>query len=231
MFPDRLKELRKKKKITQVQFAKEFNIATGTIAMWETGKRQPDIATCERLAKFFNVSPAYLMGWETKNGEADIVLGTLAIKNANPGMSYEEAEQQAEQIALAGQRPAARRINVYGRIPAGVPLEAITDITDWEEIPDNWPGDYIALQVDGDSMAPKYLTGDVVIIKLQDDCESGQNCAVYVNGYDVTLKKVLKNVDHIILQPINPAYEPKVYDYNDDIKILGVVVELRRKEA
>lgn len=60
-------------------------------------------------------------------------------------------------------------IPVYGEIPAGVPLEAIQDIQGYEDIPVNWlKGDkeFIALKVKGDSMYPKYLDGDVVIIQL-----------------------------------------------------------------
>lgn len=127
----------------------------------------------------------------------------------------------------------ARRINVYGKIPAGVPLEAVTDIIDWEEIPSSWQGDYLALQVKGDSMEPEYKEGDVIIVKQQPDCESGQDCVVYVNGYDATLKRIVKQQTCIMLQPLNAAYEPKVYDYSDEdgVTILGVVVEMRRKKG
>lgn len=127
----------------------------------------------------------------------------------------------------------AHRINVYGKIPAGVPLEAIEDIIDWEEIPASWQGDYIALQVEGNSMEPEYREGDVIIVKLQPDCESGQDCVVYVNGFDATLKRVVKQNEGIMLQPLNPAYEPRIYGYTDEdgVTILGVVVEMRRKKV
>lgn len=129
--------------------------------------------------------------------------------------------------------PAGRRINVYGRIPAGTPIEAVTDIIDWEEIPADWSGDYIALQVRGDSMEPEYRENDVIIVRVQSDCESGQDCAVYVNGYDATLKRVVKHDDCLLLQPLNPKYTPKVYNYNeeDGVTVLGVVVEMRRKKS
>ena len=42
-------------------------------------------------------------------------------------------------------------------------------------------------------MYPKYMDGDTLIIRLQPDCESGQDAVVYINGYDATLKKVIKN--------------------------------------
>lgn len=62
MLKNRLKELRKRENITQVQFAKIFDISPGTIAMWETGKREPDIDTLIRIADYFNVSVDYLLG-------------------------------------------------------------------------------------------------------------------------------------------------------------------------
>lgn len=130
------------------------------------------------------------------------------------------------------QKNQALRINVYGSIPAGVPIEAIEDIQDWEEIPAEMAvggKEFLALVVKGDSMWPKYLEGDIVIIQLQPDCESGEDCAIYVNGYDATLKKVKKSEGKITLQPINQNYAPKTYTHPGEVKILGKVVELRRK--
>ena len=61
MFAENLKYLRKLKGITQTQFAAEFNISAGTIAMWETGKRMPDSETLKKIAQYFNVSIDYLL--------------------------------------------------------------------------------------------------------------------------------------------------------------------------
>lgn len=125
-------------------------------------------------------------------------------------------------------------INVYGSIPAGIPIEAIEDITDTEDISlkeYDKSKDYLGLKVEGDSMYPKYLDGDTVIIEKCPDCESGTDAAVYVNGYEATLKTVIKNEDgSITLQPINPSYPPTTYGKDDEpIKILGRVKEIRRK--
>lgn len=125
-------------------------------------------------------------------------------------------------------------INVYGRVPAGIPLEAIEDIQDTEELSlkdYQTSKDYIGLIVDGDSMYPKYLKGDTIIVEVTPQCENGEDCVVYVNGYDATLKTVIKNEDGTItLQPINPSYPPTTYGANDEpIKILGKVKEIRRK--
>lgn len=125
-------------------------------------------------------------------------------------------------------------INVYGSIPAGIPIEAIEDISDTEDISFkdfDKNKTYIGLKVEGDSMYPKYLDGDTIILELTPDCESYTDAAVYVNGYDVTLKTVIKNNNGTItLMPINTSYAPKTYGKDDEpIKILGIVKEIRRK--
>lgn len=61
---ERIKELRKNRKLTQIEFAKLFQISNGTIAMWETDKRQPDFNTLQKLADYFGVTTDYLLGRE-----------------------------------------------------------------------------------------------------------------------------------------------------------------------
>lgn len=130
--------------------------------------------------------------------------------------------------------PSYITINVYGSIPAGIPIEAIEDISDTEDISFkeyDKNKTYLGLKVDGDSMYPKYLDGDTVILEKTPDCESGTDAAVYVNGYEATLKTVIKNENGTItLKPINPNYSPTTYgDGDDPVRILGIVKEIRRK--
>lgn len=127
------------------------------------------------------------------------------------------------------------RIPVLGSIPAGIPIELIEDIIDYEDISEEMlkgGKQYFALKVKGNSMEPKYLDGDTLIILKSDDCESGQDAIVMVNGNDGTFKRVFKTDNGITLQPLNNEYMPMFYS-NEDIKklpvrILGVVKELRR---
>lgn len=142
---------------------------------------------------------------------------------------------------LLGETPGASsagvRIPVLGTIPAGIPLDAIEDILDWEEIPAGWgSGDrqYFGLRVKGDSMYPRYLEGDTVILQKEKTCESGDDCAVLVNGEEATLKQVMIRGDGSLeLRPTNPAYPPRIYSPAEieslPVQIIGVVVELRRK--
>ena len=130
------------------------------------------------------------------------------------------------------------KIPVLGTIPAGIPLEAIEDIIDYEEIPQSFLSggkEYFALAVKGDSIWPDYLPVDEVIVRKQPICNSGDDCIVYVNGYDATLKQVkLNDEDHsLTLMPRNQSYPPRTYTQEEiqalPVTIAGVVVELRRK--
>lgn len=129
----------------------------------------------------------------------------------------------------------AVRIPVLGKVIAGIPIEAIEEIIDYEEITEQMArtGDFFALQVTGDSMEPQMSEGDVVIVRKQDDLDSGQIGIVLVNGDEATVKKVVKKENGIMLVPFNSDYEPWFYDQYDietkPVKIIGRVVELRKK--
>lgn len=126
-------------------------------------------------------------------------------------------------------------INVYGEIAAGIPIEAVEDIIDQEEISAEMAshGDYIALKVRGSSMEPRIMDGDIVIIRLQAEVVNGEIAAVFVNGDTVTLKQVKKENDGLWLIPINSAYKPLFYSKKEcnelPVRILGKMVELRAK--
>lgn len=124
------------------------------------------------------------------------------------------------------------KIPVVGKIPAGVPIEAIEDIIETIDIPEDWTkGDkeYIGLRVSGDSMYPVLLDGDTVVIQVQPSAETGDICACYVNGYDATLKRIALTPTSITLKPENPNYPPKTYTHPGEVTIAGKVVEVRRK--
>ena len=133
------------------------------------------------------------------------------------------------------QTTTSHRIPVLGRVAAGVPISMVEDIIDFEEINDKIAslGEIFALSIKGDSMEPRILNGDVVIVHQQSDAESGDIVIATVNGDDATCKRLRKYRDGIELVPINPAYSP-MYFSNEDIenlpvKILGKVIELRGK--
>lgn len=127
------------------------------------------------------------------------------------------------------------RIPVYGQVAAGIPIEAIEDIEDYEEVDASTVphGEYMALRIKGHSMEPKMSEGDVVIVHLQDDVNTGDIAVVLVNGGEATCKKIKKTPDGVILISTNPDYEPMFFSNQDivelPVRILGKVVELRCK--
>lgn len=126
-------------------------------------------------------------------------------------------------------------INVLGRVAAGVPIEAIEDIIDTEEITEDMArtGEFFGLQIHGDSMEPRMYEGDVVIVRQQDDAESGDIVIAMVNGNDATCKRLTKYSGGIGLISLNSKYEPMMFSNeeiaNKPVKIIGKVVELRGK--
>ena len=128
------------------------------------------------------------------------------------------------------------RIPVLGRVAAGIPIEAITDIEDWEKIPQNMAktGEYFALKIAGKSMEPRMMDGDVVIVRRQPDVDSGDIAVVLGNGNDATVKQISKSDAGLTLIGWNPSvYTPKTYNKKEckelPVTILGKVVEIRGK--
>lgn len=183
------------------------------------------------LASSVNVRQNTLSNWETGRTEPDIESLKVMARILNTTVDY---------LLGNDSRPSssALKIPVLGSVPAGIPLEAIEDIVDWEELPTEMASggrEYFGLEVKGDSMWPDYLPGDVVIVRKQPTCHSGDDCVVYVNGYDATLKQVRINdiEQSLTLVPRNQSYPPRTFSKAEietlPVSIAGVVVELRRK--
>lgn len=207
-FRTRLKQLRNEKKINQRELANFLKVAPSTISMYESGQREPNFEVLESLADFFNVDLNYLLGKSDKTTK-------LMIEDSQP--------------------PQGLQIPVLGNVAAGIPISAVEDILDYEEVPQSWEsqGEFFGLRIKGDSMEPRMESGDVVIVRQQSDANSGDTVIVLVNGDDATCKRLQKTDNGIMLVSTNPKYPPMFYS-NEDIRtkpvvILGKVVELRQK--
>ncbi|WP_288201579.1 LexA family transcriptional regulator [uncultured Megasphaera sp.] len=202
----RIKELRLERKMTGDELGRVLGISKSTISLYEHDKSTPDDAIKKKICSYFDVSFDWLMGITTSRT-------TIYPKRTGRGVP----------------------IPVLGRVVAGIPLEAVEEILDYEEITPELAatGEFFALQVKGDSMLPKLEEGDVVIVKKQGDVETGDIAIVLVNGDEATIKQVKKVNGGIMLYGFNPdVYEPHFYSNQQieelPVRILGKVIESRR---
>lgn len=137
--------------------------------------------------------------------------------------------------ALFGAEALSCRVPILGEIRAGLPAEAVEDILGYEEITPDMArrGSFFALRVVGESMQPRFCPGDVVIVRRQNDAESGEIVVALVSDRDATVKKLVKKENGIVLMPLNPAFEPMFYSLDEvaslPVTVMGKVVELRAK--
>lgn len=199
----RLKALRMKRGLSQAQLAKILNIDRSTVNKYESGQSRP-IRYINKLADLFGVSADYILGLD---GESR--------KEQNPP-------------------PKIVKIPVLGYVTAGIPIEANTDIEDYEEIPAEMAekGKYFALKVKGYSMAPRFLPGDIAIVKVQENCSDGDLCIVQIGGSEAAMKQVYKKANGIVLIALNPMVFPPHFFTADEVQnlpvqIIGVVAEVR----
>ena len=241
---DRIFSVLESEPISQKEFSSLLGISPQTITDWKKGKSSSYYQKLPLIADALNVNLNWLVDGK---GEKSPQKKDVQATDRLIGTAYETrfVKFDGSRIKFSGGIPtqvpgtssSSYRIPVLGAIPAGIPLEAIEDILDWEEIPAAWDsGDrqYFGLKVRGDSMYPRYLDGDTVILQKETTCESGDDCAVLVNGSEATLKQVMiKGDGSLELRPTNPAYPPRTYSPAEiesiPVQIIGVVVELRRK--
>lgn len=128
-----------------------------------------------------------------------------------------------------------RWVPILGWILAGPPVISDENIIGYVEMPeDAFPNDELfSLIVEGESMSPYYLPGDIVIYRVTNLAENGDDVAVRINGDEFTLKRYKRTSEGVMLVPLNqPEYEPMFFTNAQieslPVEILGVVVEQRR---
>lgn len=196
-------------------------------------KRRKEIGlSAETVAEKLGVSPATIYRYEKKDIKkfpTDILEPLARVLCTTPSylLGLDETEENKNK----------NLIPVLGTVRAGIPMEAVENIIDYEEISEDMArqGDFFALQIKGDSMEPKISEGDVVIVRKQPDVDSGNIAIVLVNGEEATIKKIQKFDGGINLIPSNPSYDVRTYTNEQitrlPVQILGKVVELRAKFA
>jgi repressor LexA len=126
---------------------------------------------------------------------------------------------------------AAVQLPLYGRIAAGLPVEALRDPSTYIDMPVNMlgSGEHYALEVAGDSMIEAgILDGDTVVIRKSETAETGQIVVAMVDGSEVTLKRLRRRGNSIALEPCNVRHETRIFPA-DRVKVQGRLVALLRR--
>lgn len=190
--------------------------------------------TLKDVADYVGVSEATVSRWESgniANMRRDRISALAEILKVSPidimGITESDESPQLTSKGIL--------IPVLGYVRAGVPIEAVEEILDYEEISQEQArtGDFFALKIKGDSMEPKISEGDVVIVRKQSTVENGELAVVLVNGDDATVKKFYRSNNGIKLVSTNPKFDPFFYTPTEvnslPVSVIGRVVELRAK--
>lgn len=203
---ENIKKRRMELHMTQTELASKLGYADKSmIAKIERGKVDLPQSKIKAFADALRISASDLMGWDC---------------NVSP-------------VTLPHTQGVS--INVLGRVAAGIPINAVEEIIDTEEISEELAktGTFFGLQIRGDSMEPRIYNGDVVIVRQQEDAENGEIVIATINGDDATCKRLRKYRDGIELISNNPSYAPMFFSNEEilskPVRILGKVVELRGK--
>lgn len=207
-FVNRLKAAMDKAGVKPVDLHNRTGISKSTISEYLSGNYEPKQKNIYKLATALGILPSELMG-----------ITPTPPPNAIPMDTY------------------TYKIPLLGRVAAGEPIYADEHIESYEYIDSRYKDDgneYFALRIDGQSMEPTIMDGDIVIVRQQSFAENGQIAIVLIDGEDATAKEVKEGPDGITLIGHNVAvYTPHFYSHKQieelPVKIIGVVTEIRRR--
>ena len=209
---DKIALLLQKSNQTQKNLTDYLGISNNVFTDWKSGRNKSYTKHLPKIAEFFGVSVDYLLGRE------------------NPGKKSIPDNIQPVEVV---------RYPVIGRITAGYTGLAVEEYTgDFIDVPSDimrghTKKDFFVLEVQGDSMSPKLLNGDRVLVKRCDSVDSGTIVVFLYNGIESTVKRVryVAGEDWLELVPDNPDYPVKRVEGPDleRCRVLGKIVYLFRK--
>lgn len=192
-------------------------------------KKKSENLSDSEVARRMGVQRQVIYDWKKGRSKPSVEKIPALAAAINVPASYFLGEKQPEIIDITKWV----KLKIIGKVPAGVALEAIEEYEGEIIVPpeDAKPG-YFALKVQGESMHPRVLSGDVVVVAPNLEPQNGQVVVTRVNGEgEVTLKEFQRDGETILLVPENKAFQTKVFRPGSDLKIVGVVVSLQRRRV
>lgn len=217
--PEKLKARRKELKLTQKEIAEELGISFQAYSAWERGIKEPSKEKVAQLENILKVAKGYFTQIEivrlynslSKQGKDKVVLYARNLAQ----------EEQTQKVATMPERLYEYR--VYERMSAGNGASVYDDqnfdtVYFYEELAHDF-----ASWVAGDSMEPKYQNGSVALIRETGFDYDGAVYAVVCNN-QTYIKRVYREEDGLRLVSINPKYKDIFISYEEDPRIVGIIV-------
>jgi len=217
--PEKLKARRKELKLTQKEIAEELGISFQAYSAWERGIKEPSKEKVAQLENILKVARGYFTQIEivrlynslSKQGKDKVVLYARNLAQ----------EEQTQKVTIMPERLYEYR--VYERMSAGIGTSVYDDQNfDTVYFNEELAHDF-ASWVAGDSMEPKYQNGSVALIRETGFDYDGAVYAVVCNN-QTYIKRVYREEDGLRLVSINPKYKDIFIFYEEDPRIVGIIV-------
>lgn len=208
-----IKQYREKMGLSQREFANKCGISNVSISQYEKNGINPKTGKPFKIEFVTYLKLAQAM--EMDIDDMFKILGDNALVGMVPNNVIPISDMTLKQVP------------VIGKVAAGEPIYA--EETHEAVIPAPGKADY-ALEIEGESMVPTYLPGDIIYIRKQPDIDYQGQVAVVLLDDEATVKHVYKQQDGLLLISDNPAYAPmnKLYADYDTMQILGTVCGFTR---
>lgn len=215
-FQNRLEKALRLKNVKPVELHDKTGISESLISKYLSGNAVARQRKLSIISDALNINPVWLMGYDIPMENKEYV----------PTELWNKTDELGNPIV---------HIPILGTVKAGYDYLAQENYIGYIDVEKSLVGngkDYFALKVHGDSMSPALIEDDIVIVKKQENFENGDIVVALINGDEATIKKGKKSDNSILLQPLNPNYEPLIFT-NDEMKsipvtIIGVVKQLKR---
>ena len=215
-FSNRLQKAMDIRNMKQVEICEKTGISSSLINKYLKGKALARQDKIYILSKVLDINEAWLMGY-------DVDLKRIPDEDRRQNVKIDKLGNPVIEIPL------------LGIVKAGYDYLAQENWIGTVDIDKKLAesGEFFALKIHGDSMFPVLIEDDIVIIKKQDDFESGDIVVALINGDEATVKKGKKSESSILLQPLNTSHEPLIFTYDEmktiPVKIIGIVKQLKRE--
>ena len=217
--PEKLKARRKELKLTQKEIAEQLGISFQAYSAWERGVKEPSEEKVSQLEKILKVPKGYFTQIEIVR-----LYNSLSNKGKEKVIVYARdlaQEEQAKKVTAISEK--LFEYHVYERMSAGIGA-AVYDDRNFDTVYFNEELAHdFASWVSGDSMEPKYQNGSVALIRETGFDYDGAVYAVVCNNRTY-IKRVYREAEGLRLVSINPKYKDIFISYEEDPRIVGIIV-------